>query len=61
MIWSRGPSLQGLKVADVSELSHMIEASYLWLGSRAHLSALEAFGSLMFKYAFFHILETLFL
>ena len=37
------------------------EASNLWLGSRARLRALEAFGFLMLKYAFSHILETLFL
>ena len=37
------------------------EASILWLGSRARLRALEAFGFLMLKYAFSHILETLFL
>ena len=43
-----------LKVADS-------KASILWLGSRAHLRALEAFGFLMLKYAFSHILETLFL
>ena len=30
-------------------------------GSRARLRALEAFGFLMLKYAFSHILETLFL
>ena len=33
----------------------------LWPGSRARLRALEAFGFLMLKYAFSHILETLFL
>ena len=38
-----------------------IEVSYLQLGSRAHLMALEALGVLMLKYAFSHILETLFL
>ena len=31
------------------------------LGSRVHLRALEAFGFLMLKYTFSHILETLFL
>ena len=41
------------KVADV--------ASNLQPGSRARLRALEAFGFLMLKYAFSHILETLFL
>ena len=37
------------------------EASNLRPGSRARLRALEAFGFLMLKYAFSHILETLFL
>ena len=37
------------------------EVSSLWPGSRAHLRALEAFGFLMLKYAFSHILETLLL
>ena len=37
------------------------EASILRPGSRARLRALEAFGFLMLKYAFSHILETLFL
>ena len=35
--------------------------SYLWLGSRVFKQALEAFGILMLKYTFSHILETLFL
>ena len=35
--------------------------SNVWPGSRAHLRTLEAFGLLMLKYAFSHILETLFL
>ena len=39
----------------------MSEVSNLRLGCRAHLRALEAFGFLMLKYAFSHILETLFL
>ena len=55
------PQLLRLKVADVVEQSCMNKASYLWPGSRAHLRALEAFGFLMVKYAFSHILETLFL
>ena len=33
----------------------------MWLGSRASLRALEAFGFLILKYAFPHIIETLFL
>ena len=61
-IWSRGgPQLLRPKVADVAKRSRASEASILWLGSRAHLKALEAFGFLMLKYAFSHILETLFL
>ena len=49
------------KVADIAKWSHASKASNLWPGSRAHLRALEAFGFLMLKYAFSHILETLFL
>ena len=49
------------KVADVAKWSRTSEASKLQLGSRACLRALEAFGFLMLKYAFSHILETLFL
>ena len=56
-----GPQLLRLKVADVAKWSHASGASNLWLGSRARLRALEAFGFLMLKYAFSHILETLFL
>ena len=56
-----GPQLLRLKVADVAKRSHVSEASNLWRGSRVHLRALEAFGFLMLKYAFSHILETLFL
>ena len=48
------------KVADVAKQSEVSEASKLRPGSRAHLRALEAFGFLMLKYAFSHILETLF-
>ena len=61
-IWSRGgPQLLRPKVADVVKQSHVSKASNLWPGSRAHLRALEAFGFLMLKYAFSHILKTLFL
>ena len=61
-IWSRGgPQLLRPKVADIAKWSCVSEASILWPGSRAHLRALEAFGFLMLKYAFSHILETLFL
>ena len=42
-------------------LTPLSEVSYLQLGSRACLRALEAFGFLMLKYAFSSILETLFL
>ena len=49
------------KVANVAKQSCVSEASNLQLGSRAHLRALEAFGFLMLKYAFSHILEILFL
>ena len=56
-----GPQLLRPKVADIAKWSHASEASILQLGSRARLRALEAFGFLMLKYAFSHILETLFL
>ena len=56
-----GPQLLRPKVADVAKRSHVSEASNLQPGSRACLRALEAFGVLMLKYAFSHILETLFL
>ena len=60
-IWSRGPQLLRLKVANVAKQSHPSKASYLWPGSRAHLRVLDVFKFLMLKYAFSHILETLFL
>ena len=53
-----GPQLLRPKVADVAKWSYV---SILRPGSRACLRALEAFGFLMLKYAFSHILETLFL
>ena len=53
-----GAQLLRPKVADIVKQSCMNEVSNLWLGSRA---ALEAFGFLMLKYAFSHILETLYL
>ena len=56
-----GAQLLRPKVADVAKHSRSSEASNLRLGSRARLRALEAFGFLMLKYAFSHILETLFL
>ena len=56
-----GPQVLRPKVADVAKRSCTSKASNLWLGSRARLRALEAFGFLMLKYAFSHILETLFL
>ena len=61
-IWSRGrPQLLRLKVPNVTKRSRVSKASILQPGSRARLRALEAFGFLMLKYAFSHILETLFL
>ena len=61
-IWSRGGAqLLRPKVADIAKRSCASEASILRPGSRAHLRALEAFGFLMLKYAFSHILETLYL
>ena len=56
-----GPQVLRTKVADVAKRSRASEASNLRPGSRARLRALEAFGFLMLKYAFSHILETLFL
>ena len=56
-----GPQLLRPKVADTAKRSCVSEASNLWPGSRALKRALEAFGFLMLKYAFSHILETLFL
>ena len=56
-----GPQLLRPKVADIVKWSRVSEASILRLGSRARLRALQAFGFLMLKYAFSHILETLFL
>ena len=56
-----GPQLLRPKVANVAKRSHASEVSILRPGSRACLRALEAFGFLMLKYAFSHILETLFL
>ena len=52
---------QGGTPASEAESCRCSEASNLQLGSRARLRALEAFGFLMLKYAFSHILETLFL
>ena len=60
-IWSRGAQLLSPKVADIVKQSRTSEASKVWLGSRACLRTLEAFGFLMLKYVFSHILETLFL
>ena len=56
-----GPQVLRLKVGDIAKQSRASKASNLWLEFRAHLRALEAFGFLMLKYAFSHILETLFL
>ena len=54
-----GAQLLRPKVADIAKCAS--EASNLQPGSRALKRALEAFGFLMLKYAFSHILETLFL
>ena len=56
-----GPQFLRPKVADVAKRSCVSEVSILQPGSRARLRALEAFGFLTLKYAFSHILETLFL
>ena len=56
-----GPQLQRTKVADVVKRSRASKVSNMRPGSRARLRALEAVGFLMLKYAFSHILETLFL
>ena len=56
-----GAQLLRPKVADIAKQSCVSEASNLRLGSRALKRALEAFGFLMLKYAFSHILETLLL
>ena len=56
-----GGQLLSLKVANVVKQRHGSKASNLWPGSRARLRALEAFGFLMLKYAFSHILKNLFL
>ena len=53
--------VKGGAPASEAESCRHSEASNLWPGSRAWLRALEAFGFLMLKYAFSHILETLFL
>ena len=61
-IWPRdGLQLLRPKVANVVKLDHPRIVSHLWLVSRACLRALEAFGFLMLKYAFSHILDTLLL
>ena len=56
-----GAQLLRPKVADIAKQSRASKASILRPGARARLRALEAFGFLMLKYAFSHILETLFL
>ena len=52
---------QGGAPASEAESCRHSEASIVRPGSRALKRALEAFGFLMLKYAFSHILETLFL
>ena len=49
------------KVAVAAKWSCVSRVSHLWLVSRACLRVLETFGVLMPKYAFSHILETIFL
>ena len=56
----KGLQLLRPKIADVTKWSHTSGASLLWPGSRAYSRALEAFGFLMLKYTFSHIVETLF-
>ena len=56
-----GPQLLRPKGADIAKPSRVSKVNILRLGSRARLRAVEAFGFLMLKYAFSHILETLFL
>ena len=56
-----GPQVLRPKVAEVAKRSRTSKVSNLRQGSRVRLRALEAFGFLMLKYAFSHILETLFL
>ena len=60
-IWSRGAQVLRPKVADAAKRSHASERSNFAAGVQGRLRALEAFGFLMLKYAFSHILETLFL
>ena len=61
LVKGRGPQVLRPKVADIAKRSCASKASNLQLGSRALKWALEVFGLLMLKYAFSHILETLFL
>ena len=56
----KGAQLLRPKVANVAEQSHASKLNYLWTGSRTCLRALKAFEFFMLKYAFSHILETLF-
>ena len=53
--------VKGGAPASAAESCRRSEASNMQPGSRARLRALEAFRFLMLKYAFSHILETLFL
>ena len=52
----KGGQLLRQKVASVAEWIRASKASYLWLGFSN-----KAFGFLMLKYAFSHIVETFFL
>ena len=49
-IWSRGPRNFYQDFADVAEQIWVSQVSHNWLGSRAHLKALEALAFLTFKY-----------
>ena len=56
-----GPQLPQPKVANIAKWSCASEASYLWPGVQGLLKGPGSFWFLMLKYAFSHILETLFL
>ena len=57
----REPQLLRPKVANVEKWYCASKVSHLWLGSWAYLRTPEAFEFSMLKYAFSHILETLFI
>ena len=49
-----GPQKFFRDFADIAKRSQVSEVSQYWLGSRAHLRALEALALLTLKYAFSH-------